>query len=418
MKIRNFPIINLFCQIRERTVKLCAPLEVEDYVVQPVAEVSPPKWHLAHTTWFFENFVLRKAVPDYKGYNKDFNCLFNSYYNSQGEMWKRQHRGALSRPTVSEIVSYRKFVDEKTMTLLTTGGLPREILDVIELGLNHEEQHQELLLMDIKYILSINPCRPRYLSGDIGQTNFTPQLRYISVPGGQCEVGDKTNSFAFDNECPQHQVLLSPFKLANRLVSNYEYMNFISDGGYARSELWLSDGWEWVNRERISSPLYWRRNDSEWFIFSLYGERPINPSEPVSHVSFYEADAFARWSGQRLPTEFELEVVYQNYNTPVSGHFLEKNILKPVFFSEETSEFFGLAGGLWTWTASPYLPYPGYKPFAGDFAEYNGKFMCNQFVLRGGCLATPETHFRSTYRNFFYPQNRWQFSGIRLAEKI
>jgi ergothioneine biosynthesis protein EgtB len=371
--------------VRERTCALCAPLAIEDHVVQPSPEVSPPKWHLAHTTWFFEKFVLEPRPRGYRPFDERYHPLFNSYYKSVGPHWLQAERGALSRPTVSEVHGYRRHVDEALEDGLRR-GLDEALRFPLELGIHHEQQHQELLLMDIKYILGANPLQPEYGFVEFEAAPGAAQWRDFEA--GIHSIGAPPGGFAFDNERPRHRVWLDGFALRPRPVTNGEFREFVEDGGYADPRLWLSAGWDWVGRQRIEAPLYWRRSDGEWTLFTLGGVRPLDPDWPVCHVSYFEADAFARWKGVRLPTEAELEV------------FLE---------AEPADQ------PVWCWTRSAYAPYPRFAPFPGAFAEYNGKFMCSQMVLRGGCLATPAGHGRPTYRNFFEPHQRWMFSGMRLA---
>lgn len=380
-----------YSAIRKHTEETCAPLETEDYIPQPIVDVSPPKWHIAHTTWFFEEMILKKFVDNYCEFNPDFGFLFNSYYNSIGERTQRANRGDLSRPTVREVYQYRKYVDEQMLNFLRQ-DLSEKIKDLIVLGLNHEQQHQELLLTDLKYIFGCNPLFPVYRENffpeEAAQTLTNEKGEFVNIPAGIYEIGFSGNSFSFDNEHARHKVYLDDFAIRKTLVTNGEFLEFIADGGYQNFNLWHSEGWDWVTQNKIQSPLYWREINGEWFQFTLCGLRPILPESPVCHVSFYEAFAFAEWKGLRLPTEFEWEAA--------SGKF-----------------DWGLR---WEWTQSAYLPYPHFQRAAGAVGEYNGKFMVNQMVLRGASVATPENHSRPTYRNFFHPHLRWQFTGIRLAE--
>lgn len=376
--------------VREQTERLCAPLAIEDYVVQAMADVSPAKWHLAHTTWFFETFVLEPRLPGYRPLEPRYRVLFNSYYDGVGPQFERAARGRLSRPTVAEIYGYRAHVDKAMAALLDRPDA--EVAPIVELGLCHEQQHQELLLTDLKYNLGVNPLRPAYHDAEPRRDGPGP-LTFIARPGGVVEIGHDGTGFAFDNEAPRHRVWLEPFALASRLVTNGEYRAFVEDGGYRRPELWLSEGWKTAQAQGWQAPLYWERDHGAWQAFTLAGMRPLDPDAPVVHVSYYEADAYARWRGQRLPTEAEWEVVAAD---PPAG----------------CAELFDEA---WQWTASAYLPYPGFHPLPGAVGEYNGKFMMNQMVLRGGSRATPPGHSRPTYRNFFPPDARWQFSGLRLA---
>jgi len=394
--------------VREATATLTAPLAAEDMAVQPMPDASPTKWHLAHTTWFFETFILTKqGTPNYRPFHPQFEYLFNSYYNTLGPQWYRPHRGLLTRPTVAEILEYRAHVDAGMARLLDSGTFPAS---VVELGLNHEQQHQELMLTDVKYLLSQNPLRPVYVAdGRLPQVRTAGAVSWIEGTPGVQAIGYDGGGFAFDNEYPRHDELIRPFRIANRLVTNAEYLAFMADGGYRRPELWLSDGWTALRDRGWEAPLYWAEQEGAWWSYTLTGFRPLEDAEPVCHVSFYEADAFARWSGARLPTEGEWEVSARE--RPSSGNFVESRRFHPVPGGEETQFF----GDVWEWTASPYLAYPGYRPVEGALGEYNAKFMVNQFVLRGGSCATPASHIRATYRNFFPPDARWQFSGIRLA---
>lgn len=385
-------------------------------MIQSMPDVSPTRWHLAHTTWFFETFVL-KQQPDYRPYNDQFQVLFNSYYHSIGEQFPRAERGLLSRPSLHEIMNYREHVDERMLAVLEREQ-PLEQLELIQLGLHHEQQHQELMLTDIKHVLSKNPLFPAYRDD--------PLFNGVSdrLPAGECvfaesiyEIGHNGSGFAFDNESPRHRVLLGEFALKTRLVTNGEYLEFMRDGGYARPEFWLSMGWNQVVQDRWVAPLYWQKTDGEWFHFTLSGLEPVAEHFPVCHVSYFEADAFARWAGLRLPTEFEWEVAAMGQS--IAGHFSDDLMNaghcihpSPAPTSKPLDHLFG---NVWEWTRSPYMGYPGYAPPEGAVGEYNGKFMCNQFVLRGGSCATPTGHIRATYRNFFPPETRWQFSGIRLA---
>ncbi len=400
----NDLLLSQFTAVRGSSNDLCQPLETEDYVVQPVTEVSPPKWHLAHTSWFFEEVILSRYLPGYQRFDPHFGTLFNSYYKSVGRHWIQGERGQLSRPTVSEVFRYRAYVDLHMEALLQGPEIEEELKQLIILGLHHEQQHQELLLMDIKYILAVNPCLPVYDSRDLPRAEpIAPEWR--EYPGRLAEIGPKGDSFCFDNEMPRHQALLNDHAIALNLVTNGEYLAFMADGGYRQPSLWLSEGWDWVLKNQIDRPLYWKSIEGENHEFTLHGLQKLDPNAPVCHVSYYEADAFARWRQCRLPTEFELE------------HFLQESLPSkhrpsPLYHPLSAAE---PTGQLWCWSSSHYSPYPGFKPFAGMAAEYNGKFMCSQFVLRGGCVATPAGHYRPSYRNFFGPSQRWMFSGIRLA---
>ncbi|MFL6622805.1 MAG: ergothioneine biosynthesis protein EgtB [Sulfurifustis sp.] len=402
-------------EVRRRTELLCRPLAVEDYCIQSMPDVSPPKWHLAHTTWFFETFLLRPYLAQYEVFHPQYDYLFNSYYQTIGSPYPRASRGLLSRPTVEDIYRYRVYVDAAIGDLLAAASNAQaaEIGTRVVLGLHHEQQHQELLLTDIKHILALNPLKPAYHSPDPTPARAALPLGWQRFSGGVREIGHAGDDFAFDNETPRHRVFLNDFAVASRLVTNGEYLAFMEDGGYIRPELWLSDGWREVNEQNWRAPLYWERCDGGWSTYTLAGMKAVRLDEPVCHVSFYEADAYARWAGKRLPTEAEWEVAASE--RPVSGNFYETGLLHPAPATSRT----GLAqlyGDVWEWTASDYAPYPGYRPAAGALGEYNGKFMCNQRVLRGGSCVSPQSHLRPTYRNFFYPPNRWQYTGLRLAE--
>ncbi len=400
-------------QVRQLSESICRPLATEDYVIQSMPDVSPPKWHLAHTTWFFETFLLAPSLPHYQVFHPQFGYLFNSYYETVGKRHPRPQRGLLSRPTVEEIYRYRAYVDQAMQSLLSQPDSTLEAL--ILLGLHHEQQHQELLLTDIKHILAINPLRPAYRSDRAPlpqeQTALTEQ--WLDYPGGLHSLGYDGTEFAFDNESPAHQVYLQDYYLASRLVTNAEYLEFMQAGGYSNPDYWLSEGWATVQTEQWQAPLYWEQIDGNCWVMTLSGLHAVNPSEPVCHVSFYEADAFARWAGKRLPTEAEWEVAA--VQVPLQGNFLAQEQFHPLPAAGVTRPD-QLFGDVWEWTQSAYLPYPGFQPAAGAVGEYNGKFMCNQMVLRGGSCVTPPNHIRSTYRNFFPPSTRWQFSGIRLAQ--
>ena len=410
-------LLHDFSRVRKTTTSLCEPLEPEDMVVQTMPDVSPTKWHLAHVTWFFEAFVLGDSAPEYAKFDDRYHGLFNSYYQSLGDPFPRHERGLLSRPTVSDVRAYRCHVDAGVASLLEEAS--DEVFDrvapVVEVGLHHEQQHQELLMMDIKHVLANNPLRPAYQDPGSVSPVLPTELAWRRFDGGEIQVGTQTDGFAFDNESPRHPVLLAPFELATRLVTAGEYEAFIADGGYERPELWLADGWSIVGREGWRAPLYWEHDGEGWKVMTLGGLRPIDPAEPVCHISFYEADAFATWAGARLPTEFEWE--YASEFHELSGTFLESTDFhpQPLEPSPADAAVSQLFGDVWEWTSSPYCPYPGYEPFDGSLGEYNGKFMINQMVLRGGCCVTPQSHMRRSYRNFYYPHQRWMFSGLRLA---
>ena len=406
-------------QVRAFSEKLCEPLETEDYVIQTMPDVSPTKWHLAHTSWFFEAFILSKATENYKSINPLYAYLFNSYYIQMGERWYRPNRGILSRPTVKEIFEYRKHVDNHMLHLIENCNEKTfaEFAPVIEIGLNHEQQHQELFLTDIKHVLSHNPLRPVYSHKTKENNSLIQKINWIEFEGGISEIGYTGNSFAYDNETPKHKEFLNPFKIANRLVTNEEYIEFIEDGGYEDAIHWLSDGWATVEEEKWKTPLYWEKKDGKWWNFTLNGFGEVRFDDPVCHVSLYEADAFASWKDARLPTEAEWEVAAADL--PYLGNFVESENFHPVSLKNGNEEELNqMYGDVWEWTRSAYSPYPGYKPLPGALGEYNGKFMSSQMVLRGGSCATSQTHIRKTYRNFFPPHSRWQFMGIRLAKDV
>ena len=405
------------CQETRRTTEnICAPLEIEDYVIQAMPDASPPKWHLGHVSWFFETVLLMPHLPKYQPLNPKYQYLFNSYYNTLGPQFYRPHRGHLSRPTVAEVYEFRAHVDRSMLDLIETTD-PRELEAVgsrIILGLNHEEQHQELLMADIKYNLSVNPLRPIYLERKLPRAKAALPLSWVECTGGVLSIGHDRRGFAFDNEWPRHETYIRPYRLASRLVTNGEYLEYMEAGGYESWEFWLSEGWKAAQERHWKAPLYWERVDGEWWTYTLSGMQPLDPHAPVAHVSYYEADAFASWSGKRLPIEQEWE--HAADGEPIRGNFLESGIYHPVPAAGDGSRFEQLFGDVWEWTQSPYAPYPGYRPLEGALGEYNGKFMVNQMVLRGGSCATPRSHIRPTYRNFFPPDARWQFSGIRLAD--
>jgi len=377
-----------YLSIRKYSEQLCEPLQTEDYVVQPVADVSPPKWHLGHTTWFFETFILKAFVPGYQVYNEDYNFVFNSYYETIGNRVIRTDRGNLSRPSVNEVYQYRKYVDE-TMLRFLAQEVDANIYELLILGFNHEQQHQELLLTDIKFILGNNPLFPTYHTEKTERSEATSGIEgYINISEGIYEIGYQGTDFCFDNELNRHKVYLNKFSISQSLVSNQEFMEFINDGGYQNFNYWHAEGWDWVNSNHIVSPMYWHKIDGKWFNYTLQGLKEVDLSASLTHVSYYEAYAYSCWKGMRLPTEFEWEVAAQQFKW----------------------------GERWEWTESAYLPYPGFSKAPGAIGEYNGKFMVNQKVLRGASVATPEGHSRITYRNFFHPHLRWQYTGIRLAK--
>jgi ergothioneine biosynthesis protein EgtB len=422
--------------VRQQSEILCRPLANEDFCIQPMDDASPPKWHLAHTSWFFETFLLKEFLAGYRPFHPRYEYLFNSYYNGVGNPYPRSRRGLLSRPTVAEMFEYRQHVTDAMVGLMASvhGQVGAEVMERVELGINHEQQHQELLLTDLKYNLGNNPLFPSYrddLAAQDPTDNTTAALTFTEFAGGVTTVGDGVGGFSFDNERPSHGVLLHSFALADRLVTNGEYRQFIDDGGYRNAELWLADGWAWLkslqaagaseaygNGDEIQTlpgggPLYWFRRGDEYLEYRLSGLLPLEPTAPVTHVSFYEADAYARWAGERLPKEHEWE--HAAGEQPMLGNFVESEYLHPVGAGADGKRLAQLFGDTWEWTASPYCAYPGYQPLPGTLGEYNGKFMSNQLVLRGGSCATPADHIRPTYRNFFYPADRWQFTGIRLA---
>jgi ergothioneine biosynthesis protein EgtB len=399
--------------VRQQTEALCAPLETDDYQVQSVLDTSPPKWHLAHVTWFFETFLLKPYLASYRPLDARYENLFNSYYNTVGPFHPRAERHTLSRPTVEDVYAYRAYVDRHMSDLVDTCA-PADRATVakrLTLGLNHEQQHQELLLMDVKRNFFANPLYPVYSEADTRGALEAPAARWLDFPGGIREIGHGGSAFCFDNEQPRHKVFLRDYRLASRPVTNGEYLEFVEGRGYARPELWLSDGWSAVRERRWETPLYWRKIDGAWHEMTLSGMRPLELTAPVCHLSYYEADAYARWRGARLPTEPEWEAATSGES--LEGNFVESGIYHPrPATGPDDAQWFG---DVWEWTSSSYSAYPGYQPPEGALGEYNGKFMANQYVLRGGCCATPLGHMRATYRNFFYPHDRWPFTGLRLA---
>jgi ergothioneine biosynthesis protein EgtB len=408
-------LLQQYLKLRETSLKICAPLGVEDHNLQPMPDASPAKWHLAHTTWFFETFVLSQYMDGFHPYHPAFRNLFNSYYNAVGDRPLRALRHILSRPSLDEVHAYRIYVDEAMVHLLTL-ELPQVAVELIELGINHEQQHQELIITDVKNGLWTNPLRSAYRvkpehAADDG--NAVSPLSWHGFSEGIYSVGFEGGSFAFDNEGPRHNVFLQNFRLASRLVTNGEYLDFMRDGSYGNPLLWLSDGWDCVRNNQWSAPLYWEQRDGEWWNYTVEGLQPVRLNEPVCHISFYEADAYAHWAGARLPSEFEWEVAARS--RPMTGNFLETDVLHPQPAKSSDDGLVQMFGDVWEWTGSAYTKYPGFRPAAGAVGEYNGKFMCNQMVLRGGSCATPHSHIRATYRNFFPPHVRWQFMGVRLA---
>ena len=411
--------IERFGRVRRLSEALCKPLQTEDYVLQAAPQASPTKWHLAHVSWFFETFLLEPFLAGYRPYQAGFRYLFNSYYDQvSGGYFPRQRRGLLSRPTVEQVYAYRAHVDRHMERLLADPGEHLAAVALrLNIGINHEQQHQELLLTDIKYNLSVNPLNPAY-NAKLPVVPATPAAGLAEGPqwsdfaGGLIDIGHHGEGFGFDNEWPRHRCYLEPYRLANRLVSNADYLQFIDAGGYRESQHWLSDGWRAAQQHGWQAPLYWRRQDDGWWTMTLAGLRLVNPAEPVVHISYYEAEAYAAWAGQRLPTEVEWEHAAQDQT--LSGNFLDRGGLHPQPASGD-----GLCqmfGDVWEWTGSAYRPYPGYRTPAGAIGEYNGKFMSNQMVLRGGSCVTSADHIRRSYRNFFYPDERWQFMGLRLAQ--
>ena len=400
--------------VRDATLRLAEPLSAEDACVQSMPDASPAKWHLAHTTWFFETFVLAPACPEHRPADPSYALLYNSYYNAVGAQYSRPHRGLITRPSLTDVLDYRARIDECIEALLA-GGVAPATAAVVEVGLHHEMQHQELLLMDVKHLFSCNPTHPVYRPRATPVVQgTTPSLAFSRFSGGERWIGAPAEGFSYDNERPRHRVLIGDFELADRLVTNAEFLEFIEDGGYDDPLLWLADGYAEVPAKGHGAPLYWHRGDDGWMEFTLHGLEPLAPDAPVAHVSFYEADAFARWAGLRLPTEQEWESAADG--RPVAGNFVEDDLRHPCPApAADAPPPHQLYGDLWEWTASPYVGYPGFVPEGSGLGEYNGKFMANQMVLRGGAAVTPRAQLRPSYRNFFYPHTGWQFSGIRLA---
>jgi|SRR5579871_779201 len=398
-------IVHLYQSIRQETRNICDRLEVEDHAIQPSAFVSPPKWHLAHTTWFFEEFLLKRKIDNFTPYNIDFNFIFNSYYNSLGEFIPRRKRGILSRPTVEEILRYRECIDSKILDIIDRNDLDEQEKFLIELGLHHEQQHQELLYMDIKYIL--NPNNIAYQKERPEQAKAA-RRSWQSFDENVREIGAAKNGFSYDNENPRHKIYLYPFLMSNTLVSNGEYLDFINAGGYENHEYWLSLGWEFINKAKIDHPLYWKYDNNKWYEYTLYGLAELDLNAPVVHINYFEACAFATYQQARLPTEFEMETFLdgQEHGEPSS-----LSSIHPFDVAMPKRQ-------VWCWTSSSYAAYPGFKALDGPFIEYNKKFMCNQYVLRGGAIVTPHSHYRDSYRNYYLPSQRWMFSGIRLAKDL
>ena len=381
-------LIDDYRSTRKRTEDICAPLHVEDYIPQVAEFASPPIWHLAHTTWFFEEMILKENLIGYREFDSHFSFLFNSYYNSLGKRNLRTKRGAITRPGVTRVYEYRKYVDDHVEKLLSSSSLSSDVRELVVLGINHEQQHQELMYTDLKYVLAHNPINPVYKKGSNLVNGLNEENGFVSIHEGVYEIGYAGDGFHYDNELGQHKVYLRSYEISRSLVTNEEYIAFIEDGGYEKFQFWLDEGWSWVNENKIEAPLYWEKIDGEWFYFTLDGLQKVNLEAVLAHVSFYEASAFALWKGMRLPTEFEWEIASQQFKW----------------------------GERWEWTSSAYLPYPEFKIADGAVGEYNGKFMVNQMVLRGGSIVTAKGHSRSTYRNFFHAQHQWQFSGIRLVK--
>ncbi|HEV2842641.1 MAG TPA: ergothioneine biosynthesis protein EgtB [Chthoniobacterales bacterium] len=415
---RSQRLIEKFRQVRDFSTQLCRSLEPEDYVVQSMPDVSPTKWHLAHTSWFFETFVVKVWMQRYRSEVPQYAYLFNSYYNAAGDMHRRDLRGLISRPTVAETYRFRESIDRCVTALIEEAAdeLFSEIERVVTLGLHHEQQHQELLITDIKHVFSQNPLYPVFqaIEPETETGRVAPQ-RFAEFDEATVLIGHDGSGFSYDNEGPRHRALVPAFSLSNRLITNGEYLAFMEAGGYTRPEFWLSLGWTTVNEQRWQAPLYWVQRDGVWWNFTLSGFRPVNESEPVTHVSYFEADAYANWDGARLPTEFEWE--HAASELPIEGNFVGAQLFHPApaGSANDNDGLLQMFGDVWEWTRSAYLPYPGYRAGPGALGEYNGKFMCNQMVLRGGSCATSRDHIRPTYRNFFQPEKRWQFTGIRLA---
>jgi ergothioneine biosynthesis protein EgtB len=415
-----------FHEVRDFTAKLSQNLAPEDCVVQSMPEVSPTKWHLAHTTWFFETFILKKFVPGYRDAVPEYAYLFNSYYNAAGAMHRRDLRGLISRPTVEQTQEYRASIDSDIDELIATADekLCHEIEPILILGIHHEQQHQELLITDIKHVFAQNPLFPVFRergprpASAFDHATTSRSMQFVESDEATIDIGHDGHGFAYDNESPRHRSLVLAFELANRLITNAEYLEFINDNGYSRSEFWLSLGWTTVNEQNWRAPLYWIERNGDWWSFTLSGLRKVDPNEPVTHISYFEADAYANWAGARLPTEFEWERAAAKID--IKGNFVESERLHPAPLGEPATgrSLAQMFGDVWEWTRSSYSPYPGYRAEPGALGEYNGKFMCNQYVLRGGSCATSQAHIRKTYRNFFQPDKRWQFTGIRLARDL
>lgn len=410
---RHLTNVDKFLQVRKQSEEFCAPLEIEDYGLQCVAETSPAKWHLAHTSWFFETFILKPFEKGFKHFNPKFEYLFNSYYNGVGKQFMRAKRGLLSRPTVDEVYQYRENVTQRVVELFSRSQADTKANELLELGINHEQQHQELFFTDLLFNWYQNPLLPVYQKAAPNNALSSEKVAWVQYEKQLASIGTdfSNDQFIFDNESPKHQCLVNAFEIQDRLITNQDYLEFIQDNGYQRPELWLSDGWANVQEQQWQAPLYWQCEENHWYQYGLNGLTKLDKSAPVSHISAYEADAFARWADARLPTEAEWELVAQS--KPISGNFVETKHLRPI--ASDDSQFYG---DVWEWTSSAYSPYPGFKTAKGAVGEYNGKFMCNQLVLKGGSCVTSQSHIRSSYRNFFYPDARWQFSGLRLARDL
>lgn len=408
-------ILSEFNKVRAFTHHLVEPLETEDFVIQPMENASPAKWHLAHTSWFFETFVLGKYQQGFESLHPQYAYFFNSYYLQTGVPFTRANRGMLSRPTVKEVFEYRSYVNDQMTQFIENSSeeIWNEAAAVIEIGNHHEQQHQELILTDLKYLLAQNPLLPVYRDRVISETPAPTDINWIKFDEGMVKVGNKGKEFTYDNEHPRHRTFVQDYELADRLITNKEYLEFMNAGGYDRSEFWLDEGWSTLKKEAWVAPLYWFKRDEKWMNFTLSGTRFIDENEPVTHISYFEADAFARWMGVRLPTEQEWE--HACGKREITGNFVDENAFHPIPNNEKGDGLKQMYGDAWEWTMSSYSPYPNYKPLPGALGEYNGKFMANQYVLRGGSCATSRSHIRKTYRNFFHANARWQFSGIRLA---
>ncbi len=416
MILEQVHISQRFLAVRSKTEEICNPLTPEDHVVQPIVDVSPPKWHLGHTTWFFETFILQPNLKGYKVFDPNYNFLFNSYYESIGARVIRTNRGNITRPGVNEVLKYRSYVDQH-MKQYFDQQPSEEVIQLVELGMQHEQQHQELLIYDIKYILGKNPLFPAYGSQNVLPKSEPNQLNWLQIEEGTYQIGHEGQDFSFDNEHGLHTVFLHEYAIADRLTTNREYLEFMEEGGYENFKPWLSEAWDWVNTNKIKSPEHWHLVDGQWHQYCLNGGlMPLDLNAPVTHISFYEADAYAKWKGLRLPTEMEWEVACGRHGkVDDSSNFSDTGVYQPRVQDQGNNQFYG---DVWEWTASAYRPYPYYEAPEGAVGEYNGKFMINQMVLRGGSCATPQNHIRLTYRNFFNPHLRWMFSGLRLAKHI